>query len=493
MKKTTNNIFDPAAYVLKHGARALFPEVFGLGKTNAKLMSGWEQRRLFKSSHQGIVLNGANQRLTENDSFRNLAVIASTGWGKTSGYIIPNILYQSKGSMVITDPSGALYQQTSGSLQRRGYNIKVLNPLDLAHSIRFNPFSNLNSYSEVDEVAHILVNTANPDSKDPFWNNGAETIIATLARVLRKHPKGYKYANAANILHLLNHFEDGTPLNPLISKYADQQTYAQYKGFISSAPNTMQGLLTTAKVSLKAFADPDIASLTAYTDFKFDELREQKTALYLIFPQNRLSYYSFLMNVFYTKLFHYCLDNAKFNQNSLPIYFFLNEFGHLSIPHFSSIITTTRQRRISISIILQSISQLEAKYGKSDAHTILHGGVASRIFSPGLDTATNQMLAQTLGTKRQEIRTSEDDLQVRDDPILEAYQIRTLQDREALLLMANKKPVKLNITRHFENRVLLKETKRQAAQLPMPQRYKLELIKLERNSKPRTGNKSRSR
>lgn len=61
------------------------------------------------------------------------------------------------------------------------------------------------------------------------------------------------------------------------------------------------------------------------------------------------------------------------------------------------------------------------------------------------------MLSQTLGTHRHEISTSEDHLQIRDDPILEAYQIRTMKDKEALFFFANKKPVKLSITRYFES------------------------------------------
>lgn len=422
-------------------------------------MGFFERRKLLKSSHTGLVLNGQSFRLSETDSCRNLVMIATTGWGKTAGYIIPNILHQNSGSMVITDPSGAIFEQTSGSLKARGYDVKILNPLDLEWSISFNPFSGLHSYSEIDEIAHILVRTANPDAKDPFWWQGAETIISILARTLLNHPKKEIYANLANVLHLLNNFEDWSPLNNFIAKYSDSQTYSQYKGFISNSPNTLQSLLSTAKVSLKAVSDPNIAKLTASNSFDFSQLRSKKTALFLVFPQNKLSYYSFLMNLFYTKLFHYCLDNSTFSKDSLPIYFFLDEFWHLSIPDFSSIITTTRQRKISISIILQSISQLEARYWRHDAHTILNWGVASRVFSPGLDVQTNQMLSQTLGTHRHEIVTSEDHLQVKDDPILETYQIRTMKDNEALFLFANKKPIKLSITRFFESRAMLQQTK----------------------------------
>lgn len=443
-------------------------------------MGFFEKRKLLNASHSGLVLNGKNARLSETDSCRNLVMVATTWWGKTSGYIIPNILHQNTGSMVITDPSGAIFKQTSWSLKGRGYDVKILNPLELKKSITFNPFSGLHRYSEVDEIAHILVKTANPNIKDPFWSHGAETIISILARTLLNHPKKSEYANLANILYLLNNFEDWTPLNGLIAEYADTQTYSQYKGFICNAPNTLQGLLSTAKMSLKAIADPNIAKLTGSNNFDFAELRAKKTALFLVFPQNKLSYYSFLMNLFYTKLFHYCLDNATFSKNSLPIYFFLDEFWHLSIPDFSSIITTTRQRKISISIILQSISQLEAKYGRNDAHTILNGGVASRIFSPWLDVQTNQMLSQTLGTHRHEIVTSEDHLQVKDDPILESYQIRTMKDNEALFLFANKKPIKLSITRFFENRAMLKATRKQVVEMSWDKKESIKLMSLDK-------------
>ncbi|MCK5897304.1 MAG: type IV secretory system conjugative DNA transfer family protein, partial [Cocleimonas sp.] len=400
-----------------------FPKQFGLGKENAKFLGFFARSSLLSPFNSGLLLNGASGRLSEEDSFKNLVMIAATGWGKSSGFIVPNILKQEKGSLVITDPSGDIFKQTSGHLLDKGYRLKILNPLDISRSIKFNPLHGLKEYRDIDEIAHILVSTANPDPKDPFWNESAKTIISIISRVLCAHQALKPYANLANVLHLLNNFEEGEPLVLFITTYADKQTETEFKGFVSQSPNTLQSILSTAKTSLKAFADPDIASLTASNDFDFKMLREEKTALFLIFPQNRISYYSFLMNLFYTKLFHYCLDDEQFKQDEAsghmnPIYFLLDEFGHLRIPDFASIITTTRKRNISISIILQSISQLKKQYGEHDSHTILNGGIASRIFSSGLDNETNRMLTETLGKIRQEIHTTRDGLQVKDDNLL---------------------------------------------------------------------------
>ena len=197
----------------------------------------------------------------------------------------------------------------------------------------------------------------------------------------------------------------------------------------------MQGFVSTAKTSLKALFDPDLAELTARrSTFNFADLRSKKTALFLIVPQNRISYYAFLMNLFYTNLFHYCLEDTHITNKSLPVYFLLDEFGHLTIPDFPSIITTTRARRISISIILQSLSQLEARYGRYDAHTIVNGGVATRMFFSGLDVETTEMLQKVLGVRRREIVDTDDRRHIKDDNLLDAADIRAMHIENYVIL-----------------------------------------------------------
>ncbi|HHH14310.1 MAG TPA: hypothetical protein ENJ78_01220, partial [candidate division WWE3 bacterium] len=211
-------------WVLRRILFYTFPKQFGLGKENAEFLGFFARFFLLSPFNHGLVLNGSSGRLSEQDSFKNLVMIASTGWGKSSGFIVPNILKQEKGSLVITDPSGDIFKQTSGHLLEKGYRLKVLNPLDIGRSIKFNPLDGLKEYRDIDEIAHILVSTANPDPKDPFWTDSAKTIISMLSRVLCSHQELKPYANLANVLHMLNNFEDGTPLDPFIDNYADENT-----------------------------------------------------------------------------------------------------------------------------------------------------------------------------------------------------------------------------------------------------------------------------
>lgn len=450
-------------FVLKHSWTA----VKWLWKTqektgvDARFMQRRERRKLLASRHKGFVLDGAGkERLSAEDSCRNVAVVATTGAGKTAGFILPNVMRIDGASMVIADPSGALFAKTSADLVRRGYDVRVINPSDPSNSDLYNPLDRARTHTEMAEIAHILVRTGSGGGTgDRFWTDGAEEIVSALIRTLKNHPDRSCH-NLANLHYLLNSFGDGSGLHDFVADFADEATFHVYKGFVSQSQNTMQGHLSTAKTALRMLSDPDVARLTSKQTFDFSSLRERKTALFLVFPQNRVSYYAFLMNLLYTQLFHFCLDDKSMGPDSLPIYFLLDEFGHATVPDFPAIVTTTRQRKVGISIVLQSVSQLEERYGKAGAQTILSGGIGSRLFFSGMDIGTAEVLEKTLGTRRHEIRDSEDKLYLRDDSLLSATGLRTMPDDQVLYLFANKPPAMLTVKPYYLQPDLVRRTKR---------------------------------
>ena len=449
-------------------------------ENSGRFLDTGEINSLLSPKHKGLVLDGVKGRLDTDASCRNLAVIATTGAGKTSAFILPNLLSLDGSSIVATDPSGTLYERTSGDLKSRGYQVLQLNPTDLFSSIGYNPLSLAKTFPEMQEVAHILVRTANGGAKvDPFWTQGAEEIIGILIKCLKNHVDADRYANLANLQYLLQGFGDGQGLTPFVAANApDDATYHAFKGFISQSDKTLQGLLSQAKASLSMLADPDIARLTAASTFDFNSLRQRKTALFLIFPQNRVSYYALLANLFYTQLFHQCLDDRAFRADSLPLYFLLDEFGHLTIPDFPSIITTTRQRGISLSIVLQSVSQLEERYGKHGAHTILNGGVASRLFFSGMDIDTASELARTIGDVHMDRFDARGNMRTDREALMTPAALRAMPDNQVLYLFANKRPALISVTPYFENKDLLRRTKTPAYRQPSRQIPVVEMVPL---------------
>ena len=181
-----------------------------------------ERRVLLSPKQDGLLLDGEKGRLDADDSFRNLAVVATTGAGKTASFIVPNLLTLDNASIVATDPSGTLYDRTAADLTRRGYTVLRLDPKDLAGSIRYNPLARASSVPSQQEIAHILIRTANRGGKptDPFWTNGAEEILGILLKCLKNHVDADRYANLANVQYLLNNFGDGDPLAPFVAANA---------------------------------------------------------------------------------------------------------------------------------------------------------------------------------------------------------------------------------------------------------------------------------
>lgn len=449
-------------YLLIFNAVRLWLSHRNLRQENAgRFLGDKEVKELLSPKNHGLVMDGARGKLSPDDSFRNVAIVATTGAGKTSSFILPNLLSLNNCSIVATDPSGALSEKAAADLQRRGYKVVIIDPVHLDRSIGYNPLSRANSHPAMQEIAHILVNNSQGGkSSDPFWSQSAESIIGVLIACLKNHPKSNEYANLPNLLYLLNEFGDGTPLIPFVAKHTpDESVFRTFKGFISQADRTMQGVLSQAKASLSWVQDQDIAQLTNSSTFDFASLRKEKTALFLCIPQNRIGYYAPLLSLFYTQLFHFLLDDDLYSKNSMPVYCLLDEFAHLSIPHFSSIITTTRARRVSLSLVLQSISQLEERYGRNGAHTILHGGCASQLYFSGMDIDTARMLRETLGEVSVETLLANGQFRKDKEPLMTSAAIRSMADNEVIYLYGNKRPMRLKLTPYYDQAEMLRRTK----------------------------------
>lgn len=94
---------------------------------------------------------------------------------------------------------------------------------------------------------------------------------------------------------------------------------------------------------------------------------------------------------------------------------------------------------------------MKNRYGKANAEVILDGGIASKLFFSGADLPTTEMLSKILGT-REQIKTNIDgNFYLKEELVMKSSDIRTMKDNEALFIMTNKKPVKLEIKPYFED------------------------------------------
>ena len=413
-------------------------------------MNWFERRRFLNPRHCGIVLS-PKYRLSAADSFKNLVLVAPTGAGKTTRYVIPNVLLV-EGSVVVTDPAGEIYAATEKHLRQRGFGIQVLQPTRLEHSLLFNPLAYWQSPQQLRALAEILARSTAGAASDPFWSTAATNVLylglSALANV-----EDEQRVNLANLRWILNQLGLGekAEIHAFMSRYLehhDPRIFAEYLAFIATDDRVQGSILSTARTAVELWADPQVCQFTATNTVDIAALRQKRTVIYLIVPEHQVRYFGVLMNLFYSACFGYCLENS--GDDLEPVYFFLDEFGNMGhIANFASIITTLRKRRCSISIILQDLSQLEAVYGRHEARTIFSGGCANKLFFAGLDVDTATYVERVLGRNTAYDNTFggiSEHARTLSVPLMSADQVRMLKWEEAILIAGRERPVRVSMT-----------------------------------------------
>ena len=437
---------------------SIFPKVFSSlfnreKRLGARFQKNHEVSGWLNARNRGLILDGeGRRRLSEEASFQHVAVISPTGGGKTTRYIAPNLLTLDGCSIIVTDPSGELFQKTSGAMARKGFTVEVLNLSQPERSLGYNPLAKANSHTEIDKLAHVLMRSANPVVKpgDDIWYSEPQNLLSILIRCL-KNTGEPEWVNLHNLLFLLQNFgKDGRNLIKFIARYApDDGTVQQFKGFVSANEKMLSSFLTMARNALRAVNNPDIAALLGRDEIDFQRLREKKTVLYLVVPETEAELYGFILNMFYSQFFD-AQKSLDYTTQGLPIHVLYDEFGHSMIPGFDTVATTIRKYRVSLSIILQDFGQLRERYGDHAAKTILSGGMRTKVFYSGLDLETSRMVEEMLGRVQYETKQG-GHRSVREENLLNADRIRRMQSGQAICVTANEEPVLLRTVPCYED------------------------------------------
>ena len=352
---------------------------------------------------EGIILAEDNYLPVEKRGNVNVLVVGGSGSGKSASYSIPNA-YQMLGSYVFTDPKGELYDKTAGYLKENGYKIKVLNLVHPQYSDGYNPLLHINSEIDVDVIANTIVKGQKSEGSgaDPFWDDSAEMLLKALIYFLMatRPPEEQNLASCAELVRAANTNGGSNLLTDLMSALPlDHPARMNYKSIEIAPEKTYSSILSTLQSKLGKFDSKEIAELTSTDTINFEEIGEQKTAVYVISSDTHTAY-DFLLTIFFAQMIQQLYDHADFNGGKLkvPTYFILDEFANIGkIPDFDKKISTSRSRKISFSVILQNLDQLEAIYEKSN-ETII-GNCDTHLFLGSNSQKTVEYFSKALGEK----------------------------------------------------------------------------------------------
>lgn len=486
----------------------------------------WKRKdSTFVQDNNVVLTNEVKMSLNTRQTRKNLNVmiIGGSGSGKSRFYVKPNLM-QANTSYVCTDPKGELLRSTGKMLESYGYDIRVFNLIDMAHSNNYNPFEyiydvdgNYSATAVIKMVNVLMKNTSKENSGgDQFWDDSTKALLAALCFYLVECEDKSRQ-NFSEVMKLLKKAEvkEGdeaymSDLDLIFDALEEPEKYTEeageidkrvkelnlidlaqkskkpheymclkyYKDFKKAAGDTAKSILISTAVRLQAFNIPEVIDLTCCDNIHLEKIGDRPTAMFIIIPSSDDTF-NFLAAMMYTQLFDVLYDRANFKFGGrLPVHVrcLLDEFANIgNIPRFEELLATMRSMEISANVIIQNLSQLKKMYKDSWENVL--GNCDSLLFLGGQEPTTLEHISKTLGKETIDIRshnrtrgrqgsTSEND-GILGRELMTVDELKTMKDNECILFVRGIYPFfcnKYKIERH-PNYKLLEDSNEENAYL----------------------------
>lgn len=337
-------------------------------------------------------------------------VIGGSGSGKTRYYVMPNIM-QCNSSYVILDCKGDLIRNLGHMLEQEGYAIKVFDLINMNQSHGYNPFKYLQDEKDVLKLINNLIKNTTPknsSTSDPFWDKAETTLLQAIMLYLYEEApiEEQNFSMVIEMISAAEVKEDDenymSPLDILFEKLEfknpDSLALKMYRIYKLAPAKTTKSILISAGVRLQSFFIDSVKRLTLYDELELEKLATRKTALFCIIPDND-STFNYMIGMLYTQIFqvlYYQSDYVYHGGLPIPVQIYMDEFANLSIPEdFEKVLNTMRSRGLSVSIILQGLSQLKGLY--KDSWETLVSSCDEIFYLGGNEQSTHEYLSKYLG------------------------------------------------------------------------------------------------
>ena len=393
----------------------------------------------------------------------NVLVIGGSGAAKTRSFVLPNILTANT-NYVITDPKSEVLLATGGYLKEQGYDVRVLNLVNLEQSDGYNPFRYLRDEKDVLKLVNNLIQSTTPKGShesDPFWTKAETALLQAIILMLFQEAPEYEQ-NFSMVMRVLEYAEvreedEGhvSPLDLLFEsierRKPDSVAVRQYKVFKLAAGKTAKSILVSTAVRLAPFNLPQIQALTDHDDMDLYTLGEKKVALYAVIPDNDNTL-NFLVSLLYAQAFqalYYSADQIHHGPLPRHVRFVLDEFAAMPLPGFTRELATMRSRSISASVIIQNMAQIKELY--KDSWETIPGNCDTILYLGGNESSTHKYVSEMLGKATIDTKTHgqtkgksgsySTNFQMSGRELLTPDEVRKLNNRYALLFIRGASPV----------------------------------------------------
>lgn len=358
------------------------------------------EKGFFKSPANGIVVGKFGGKLLRLGGQQFVILAAPTRSGKGVGIVIPNLLdYQE--SMVVLDIKQENFDLTSGWRQSQGHEIYLFNPFaEDRRSHRWNPLTYVSSdpafrVSDLMSIAAMLYPDGAEDQK--FWVSQARNaFMAFTLYLFEKYDDdqkiGFPFSKPPSLgaVYRLSSGDGQSELKPFLKDlsqrpFLSSHAKTAFAGMLSQADETFASILGTFKEPLNAFINPILDAVTSGDDFLLTDVRKKKMTIYIGIQPNKLAESRLIINLFFSQLIN--LNTKELPQNNKELkhqcLLLMDEFTAIGkVDIIATAVSYMAGYNIRLLPIIQSMSQLDATYGKDLSRTMITNHAMQIVYAP---------------------------------------------------------------------------------------------------------------
>lgn len=348
----------------------------------------------------------------------NVIVSGSSGCGKTMSISEPRFLETFNSSLIATVTKRRIVKKYAPVFRKRGYIVEDLNFIHPKESnVAYDPLQYIGSYADITFLAESIVKS-NPrkdkSNADPYWDEAAISLMsAEIAFTLMTNEKA-TFTDVIELHNSMDFKECGGQISTSLDRKfeylaeKDPSCFAVscWKSFQQLPIKTASCVFGTLNTTIDTIFSPELKQMMAMekkVDIK--QLATNKTVLFISTSAVNPSLHCFV-NMFYAQVFKTLFEYAESLPSGtlpIPVHVLCDDFATGSkILNFHEYISIFREKQISVTLLVQSESQLESMYGSTDATTIINN-CDTYIYMGGMDLKTARSISERLNAPLDEV------------------------------------------------------------------------------------------
>jgi len=416
--------------------------------------------------------------------FPHALIVAPTGRGKTTGFVIPNLLTW-QGSAVTLDVKGECFEATARHRAAQGDKVYRFAPTDWEgkRTHRYNPLLRIyeledpaRQQMELQLLATLFLQSDN-DRVQGLLKGGIDLFVAAgLLAFQRKKPNlGEIYRIAASGG---NKQKEYVARGHEIDNKAAKLIFTRLASTNNDTLTSYVSLLMTS--GLDQWQNPAIDEATQVSDFDFRTIRKKPFTVYLVVQPLMVKPLAPLIRLFFSDLLSAMQEKEPGKDEPWPVMIMLDEFNRLGkMPIVVESIETLRTYRGHLAVVTQTIPALDEIYGENTRRA-LQGNAGVKLYLTPSDEKTIEELSKAVGKTTKTVITRSRSIgknpfegrsqstRTEETSLLPEDEARRLPLDEIIMVVDAQMPVRAKRIQYFDDRLFAAIHRAQKGELPFP-------------------------